>query len=135
MADTGIFAKEGFSLIPRDFESRSILGRMKEGERVFVEVRKPRNMAQHRAYFAMLNNVAQAAGNWPSREALEFDIALALRRGTFIRAHDGSSHFRPDSRAVASMSKADFERLHEDTVALLTDWLGCDPEMLRDEAA
>jgi hypothetical protein len=135
MADTGIFAKDGFSLTPRDYEARSILGRMKEGDRVFVEVRKPRNMAQHRAYFAMLNNVVQASGEWPSREALEFDIALALRRGTFVQAKDGSRHFRPDSRAVASMSKDDFERLHNDTVALLTDWLGCDPEMLRDEAA
>jgi len=135
MVDTGIFAKDGFSLIPRDYEARSILGRMKDGDRVFVEVRKPRNMAQHRAYFAMLNNVVQASGEWPSREALEFDIALALRRGTMIQAKDGSRHFRPDSRAVASMSKDDFERLHNDTVALLTDWLGCDPEMLRDEAA
>ena len=33
------------------------------------------------------------------------------------------------------MKKDDFERLHTDTVALLTDWLGCDPEMLREEAA
>lgn len=135
MVENGIFAKEGFSLIPRSYEARSILGRLKEGDRVFVEVRKPRNMAQHRAYFAMLNNVVEASGRWPSREALEFDLALALRRGTFIRARDGSSHFRPDSRAVASMSKEDFERLHNDTVALLTDWLGCDPEMLREEAA
>lgn len=135
MADSGVFGKEGFSLIPRSYEARSILGRLKEGDRVFVEVRKPRNMAQHRAYFAMLNNVVEASGRWPSREALEFDLALALRRGTFIRARDGSSHFRPDSRAVASMPKEDFERLHNDTVALLTEWLGSDPEMLREEAA
>lgn len=135
MRDSGTFAKEGFSLIPKDFDARSILGRLKEGDRLFVEVWKPRNMAQHRAYFAMLNNVVQASGQWPSREALEFDIALALRRGTFIRAHNGTSHFRPDSRAVASMKKEDFERLHNDTVALLTEWLGCDPEMLREEAA
>lgn len=135
MRDTGTFAKDGFSLIPKDFEARSIIGRLKDGDRLFVEVWKPRNMSQHRAYFAMLNNVVQASGNWPSREALEFDLALALRRGTFIRAMDGSSHFRPDSRAVASMPKDDFERLHSDTIALLTDWLGCDPEMLTEEAA
>lgn len=135
MRNTGTFAKEGFSLIPKDFEARSILGRLKEGDRLFVEVWKPRNMAQHRSYFAMLNNVVEASGQWPSREALEFDLALALRRGTFILAQDGSSHFRPDSRAVASMPKDDFERLHSDTVALLTEWLGCDPEMLTEQAA
>lgn len=135
MRNTGTFAKDGFTLIPKDFEARSILGRLKDGDRLFVEVWKPRNMAQHRAYFAMLNNVVEASGNWPSREALEFDLALALRRGTFIRAQDGSSHFRPDSRAVASMPKDDFERLHSDTIAILSEWLGCDPEMLTEEAA
>jgi hypothetical protein len=135
MRNVGTFAKDGFSLVPKDFDARSILGRLKDGDRLFVEVWKPRNMAQHRAYFAMLNNVVQASGQWPSREALEFDIALALRRGTFVTAMNGSTHFRPDSRAVASMPKDDFERLHNDTVALLTEWLGCDPEMLREEAA
>lgn len=135
MRDAGTFAKDGFSLIPRDFEARAILGRMKDGERVLAEVRKPRNMGQHRAYFAMLNNVVQASGQWPSREALEFDIALALKAGDVHVDRWGNSHFKPWSRAVASMKKEDFERLHNDTVALLTDWLGCDPQMLTEEAA
>lgn len=135
MREVGTFAKEGFSLIPRDMAARSMLGRMDEGARVLVEVWQPRNMAQHRAYFAMLDRVAQASGRWPSREALEFDIALALRRGAFVQAHDGSRHFRPDSRAIASMPRADFERLHMDTVALLTEWLGCSPDALQEDAA
>lgn len=135
MRDAGTFAKEGFSLIPKDFEARSILGRLKEGSRVFVEVWSPRNMNQHRSYFAMLNNVVQASGQWPSRAALEFDIALALKAGDIHVDRWGNSHFKPWSRAVASMKREDFEQLHSDTVALLTDWLGCDPDMLRDEAA
>jgi hypothetical protein len=136
MREVATFAKgDGFSLVPRDFAGRSIIGQLKPGERVFVEVWKPRNMNQHRAYFAMLNNVVEASGRWPSREALEFDMALALKRGTFIEARDGTRHFRPDSRAVASMKRDDFERLHHDTVALLTQWLGCDPSMLMEQAA
>lgn len=136
MRELATFEKgDGFSLIPKDFNARSIIGKLGDGERVFVEVWKPRNMAQHRAYFAMLNNVVEASGQWPSREALEFDIALALKRGTFVEAKDGTRHFRPDSRAVASMSKDDFERLHHDTLALLTDWLGCSPEALMEQAA
>jgi hypothetical protein len=135
MRDVGTFAKEGFSLIPKDFDARSIIGRLKEGDRLFVEVWKPRNMAQHRAYFAMLNNVVQASGMWSSREALEYELALALQRGHFVELRNGKRRFEPDSRSVASMKKEDFERLHNDTVALLTEWLGCDPEMLREEAA
>lgn len=135
MRDVGAFAKEGFSLIPKDFTARSILGRLKDGERVFIEVWKPRNMNQHRAYFAMLNNVVQASGMWASREALEYELAITMGRGSYIELRNGKRRFEPDSRAVASMKKEDFERLHSDTVALLTKWLGCDPEMLREEAA
>jgi hypothetical protein len=135
MRNVGTFAKDGFSLVPKDFDARSILGRLKDGDRLFVEVWKPRNMAQHKAYFAMLDNVVQASGRWPSRDALEFEIALELKAGDIHVDRWGNSHFRPWCRAVASMPKADFERLHNDTVALLTEWLGCDPEMLREEAA
>lgn len=108
---------------------------MKEGDSIFVEVWKPRNMAQHRAYFAMLNNVVEASGMWSSREALEYELALTLRRGSFVELRNGKRRFEPDSRAVASMSKEDFERLHSDTVQLLTEWLGCDPSMLLEQAA
>jgi adenylate kinase family enzyme len=137
MRDLGTFAKDGFSLIPKDFTARSILGRLKEAERVFIEVWLPRNMAQHRKYFGVLNRVVQADGRWSSVEDLSFDIMLELRRGTFRTSRDGSTHFRPDSRAVASMPKAEFERLYDDTMRLLASpaWLGCDPEMLLEDAA
>lgn len=135
MRELGTFTRQGLTLVPRDSFARKIIGSVKDGAGVFVEVWEPRNMRQHRAYFAMLNNVVEASGQWPSREALEFDIALALKAGDFIEARDGSRHFKPWSRAVASMKKDDFERLHRDTVALLTEWLGCSPEVLTQQAA
>lgn len=135
MRDLATFERAGLMLLPKSPAAREIVAKLKEGERVFVEVWKPRNMARHRAYFAMLNNVIQASGFWSSREALEYELALTLQRGSFIELRNGKRRFEPDSRAVASMSKADFERLHSDTVQLLTQWLGCSPEMLREEAA
>ncbi len=135
MREVGRFRRNGLALIPADRAARQALSAIKDGGEAFLEVWKPRNMAQHKSYFAMLNNVVEADGRWPSREALEFDIALELKAGDFHRDRHGNSHFRPWSRAVASMSKDDFERLHNDTVRLLTEWLGCDPEMLRDQAA
>lgn len=135
MRDVGRFRRNGMMLIPADRAAREAFASIKDGGEAFFEVWKPRNMRQHRAYFAMLNNVVEASGMWSSREALEYEIALALRRGSFIELRGGKRRFEPDSRAVASMSKDDFERLHADTVALLTEWLGCDPEMLREQAA
>lgn len=130
-----MFQKRGLALVPVDREAREIMAGMKEGERAVFEHRNPRNARQHRKYFAILNRVVQATDEWPSVEALSFDIALELKRGTFIVAKDGSQHFRPDSRAVASMPQVEFARLYEDTMKLLAKWLGCNPEMLMEDAA
>lgn len=135
MRSLAAFARNGLTLVPRDRAGREIVGKMKDGAQIFVEVWLPRNMQQHKAYFAMLNNVVEASGMWSSREALEFEIALTLKRGSFVELRGGKRRFEPDSRSVASMSKADFERLHRDTVALLTELLGCSPDMLMQEAA
>lgn len=135
MKALGRFSRHGLTLVPKDRIAREALAAIRDGADCLMEIWKPRNMSQHRAYFAMLDNVVQASGLWKSREDLEFDLMLELKRGSAFRDRKGHWHFRPDSRAVASMSKDDFERLHTDTVALLTDWLGCDPQMLREEAA
>lgn len=135
MREVGRFRRNGITLIPADRSAREALAAIKDGGEAFFEVWKPRNMARHRAYFAMLNNVVEASGLWSSREALEYEIALTLQRGSFIELRNGKRRFEPDSRAVASMSRDDFERLHSDTIRLLTEWLGCSPEMLRDQAA
>ena len=133
MRELGTFTKKGLTLIPRDGYARHIMSKIKEDGAVLVEVWQPRNLKQHRRYFAMLQNVVEASDQWASIEELSFDLALALKRGTFITDMQGSIHFRPDSRAVASMTKDDFERLHRDSIQLLSQWLGCDPEMLREE--
>jgi hypothetical protein len=129
------FQRMGLALFPNGREGRELFAKIKDGGIVFVEVWMPRNMAQHRAYFGMLNNVVEASGQWPSREALEFDIALELKAGDIHIDRQGGQHFRPWSRRVASMKKDDFERLHRDTEDLLTKWLGCNPSALHEEAA
>lgn len=136
MADVGRFRRKGVILIPASREARQAVGSMKEGEEAFFQPWKPRNMAQHRKYFAVLNNVVEATGEWPSTEALRYDVFRALRRGEDrVSPVDGTVYFVPDSMKVASMPKAEFERLYEDTMRWLTDRYGCDPEMLTQEAA
>lgn len=135
MRDTARLIKRGLALLPFNREARELIAKLADGSVIFVEVWLPRNMKQHRKYFALLRRVVEATDDWASMEALGFDIMLELKRGAMIVAHDGSTHFRPDSRAVASMPKADFERLYDDTMKLLTKWLGCDPEMLLEDAA
>jgi hypothetical protein len=134
--EIGRYFKRGLALFPGDKAARELHAKIKEGAWVFIEVWLPRNMAQHRKYFAVLNNVVEATGEWTSTEDLRFEIFKALKRGLLrVSQVDGSVDFIPDSMAVASMPKAEFERLYEDTMKWLTDRYGCDPEMLTQEAA
>ena len=64
MKDTATFRKQGLSLAPSSRDARDIMAKLAEGERVFMQVWKPRNMAQHRKYFAILNNVVCFPTHW-----------------------------------------------------------------------
>jgi len=136
MKDSARFIKRGLSFVPADSAAREISSKIQDGKSVFMFLWLPRNMAQHRKYFAVLDNVVEATDDWSSTEELRFDIFKALKRGTFRVSHaDGHTDFIPDSMALASMPKAEFERLYSDTIRLLTKWLGADPEMLVEAAA
>ncbi len=130
------FRRVALSLVPIDKFARELLASIPEGGRALVEVWTPRNMAQHRKYFAVLNNVVEATGRWTSTEHLRRDVLLALHRYDEVAsAFTGEVSKVVHSMAVASMPKDEFERLYDDTIRLLTDELGADPEMLTLEAA
>jgi len=132
----GLFRKMGLTLVPVDRDARELMAAGKDGASVFVEFWQPRNAAQHRKYFALLNNVVEATGRWTSTEHLRRDILIALHRyDEEVNSLTGEVRQVPHSMSYASMPKADFERLYDDTMRLLTDALGCDPEMLLEEAA
>jgi len=136
MKARALFRRHGLAFVPASREGRELMASVKDGGTAFVEVWTARNMAQHRKYFVVLNNVVEATGKWTSTEDLRFDLFKHLKRGTIrVSTVDGTVDFVPDSMAVASMPKDEFERLYDDTMRLLSDWLGADPEMLTQEAA
>jgi hypothetical protein len=136
MKDVGRYRKNGLTLIPADQEGRELHAKLEDGAAVFMQLWLPRNMKQHRKYFAVLRNVVQATGRWTSTEHLRRDILIALGRfDEEVNKLTGEVRQVPHSMSVASMPKAEFEQLYEDTIGLLTDALGCDPEMLTQEAA
>jgi len=136
MSEVGRFRRKGFILVPTNVVAREAVGKMKDGGEAFFAAWRPRNLKQHRKFFAVLNNVVQATGEWPSVDALRFDIMRDLKRGTeYVSPVDGTVHFFPESMAVASMPREEFERLYEDTMRWLMDRYQCDPEFLTVEAA
>ena len=136
MKDVARYRKNGLALVPADREARELHAKLADGAAVFMQLWLPRNMAQHRKYFAVLRNVVEATGKWTSTEHLRRDILIALNRfDEEVNKLTGEVRQVPHSMAVASMPKAEFEQLYDDTIRLLTDALGCDPEMLTQEAA
>lgn len=136
MKDIARYRKNGLALVPADRDGRELHAKLKDGEAVFIQLWLPRNMNQHRKFFAILNNVVEATGRWTSTEHLRRDILISLNRfDEEVNKLTGEVRQVPHSMSVASMPKAEFERLYDDTIKLLTDALGCDPEMLTQEAA
>jgi len=131
MKGHALFRRSGLALIPVTREARELFAKIKDGASVMVEVWTPRNMAQHRKYFAVLNTVVEATGKWTSTEHLRRDILLALHRyDEHVNQFTGEVERIPHSMAVASMPREDFERLYDETMTLLTEALGADPEMI-----
>jgi hypothetical protein len=136
MKDSAPYRKAGLTLIPDDREARELQAKIEDGARVFISVWHPRNWRQHKKYFAILNNVVEATGKWTSTEHLRRDILIALNRfDEEINQLTGEVRQIPHSMSFASMPKDDFEQLYDDTIKLLTEALGADPEMLTQEAA
>ena len=89
------FKRQGLAFIAADRITREALADIADGGAMFAQRRNPRSMAQHRAYFAMLANVVQATGKWPSVESLSYDLSVALKRGTIETSpRAGSPHHR-----------------------------------------
>lgn len=122
-----LYRKRGLTLVPIDDEAREQFAKIKDGQPVHVEIKRHRNMAMHRRYFQMLGHLVQATGEWPSLDALWFQIAQALKRGHPMIDRNGNTHWLPQSRACAAMAGDDFEALFRETDALLREW-GYNPD-------
>lgn len=136
MKGHALFRRVGWTLLPVTKDARALIAAAKEGATLIVDIWSPRNMAQHRKYFAILNNVVEATGRWTSTEHLRRDILISLHRyDEHVNEFTGEIVKVPHSMAVASMPREEFERLYAETITLLTEALGADPEMLLQEAA
>jgi len=131
-----LFRKLGLTLAPASRDARELLAALQEGATIFIEVWQPRNMKQHRKFFKLLNNVVEATGRWTSTEHLRRDLLIATHRyDEEVNRLTGEVRQVPHSMKVASMPRAEFEALYDDAMRVLTEALGCDPEMLLEEPA
>lgn len=118
-----------------DDAGKEILRKIKMGKVVKCEVTQPRHLSHHRKFFALLNTVWAAAGDWPTVEDLlvELKIKLGITRDVIIR-ESGEVVKIVGSISFAAMDQAAFDAFYENAIKALCFMVGgMDPGMLRDE--
>lgn len=111
------------------------LRRIKVGEVVQCEITRPRNLAHHRKFWALLNVFWQATGDWSSTYGvlIELKVRLGHVQEVLIR-ETGELVKVPKSISFASMEQGEFEVFYERCIEeLCLMGGGIDKDALRNE--
>lgn len=118
-----------------DDAAKAVLRKIKLGEVVKVDIQRPRNIKHHRQFFALLNAVWAAAGDWPSVEDLliELKLRLGITKDVIVR-ESGEVVKVLGSISFASMNQDEFEAFYEGALQALCQMAGgIESDMLRQE--
>lgn len=122
-------------LKPVDDNGVEILRKIKVGEVIQCEVNKPRNLAHHRKFWALLNVVWKAAGDWSSPYGLLIELKVRLGHVQEVLLRDtGQVVHVPKSISFAHMDQTEFDSFYECALMQLCEMAGgIEPEELRNE--
>ena len=122
-------------LEPRSQLARDALAQYALHSDVEITVRKRRSLPQLRFYWAMLQNVVEATGAWPTAEHLHDALKMDLGYTTPVKGMDGKLLMIPDSAAMSKMDSAQFRAFFDAAAARLAEICGFDPLTETQEAA
>lgn len=122
-------------LRPVDDQGTDVLRKIKVGEVIQCELNKPRNLAHHRKFWALLNVFWGATGDWssPYGVLIELKIRLGHVQEVLIR-ETGEIVKVPKSISFAQMDQTQFDEFYERAInELCTMGGGIEPAALRSE--
>ncbi len=102
---------------------------------VEVTVKKRRSLPQLRMFWAMLQNVVEATGAYPTAEHLLDAMKVEMGYTTPMRLLSGEVVFVPDSIALGRMDSAQFRGFFDRAVELLARTYGFDPLAVTEKEA
>jgi len=112
-------------LTAADDPSRDELRHVKLGTVMRCELRRMRNAAHHRKFFALLSTVWAACGDWPSVDALLTDLKFRLRHTEDVLLVSTGEIVRiPKSISFANMDEAEFSEFYERALRELAEMAG-----------
>lgn len=98
-------------LTPVTDDDRALLRRLKQGEVIEVEWRRPRNPRFHRKFFALVN-MAYSHSDSPSRECFLDTLKILAGHYDNVVLPDGKVWMRPKSISFANMSEDEFDAFY-----------------------
>ena len=113
--------KEG--LIPLDDKSVEAIKKVKLGDDILAEYKPRRNVANHRRYFSLLNNVIHNQEYYKNVDNL-LDV-IKLKTGHFktVVTHKGEQMYIPQSIAFHAMSEDEFQEFFSETIDVLLEFM------------
>jgi hypothetical protein len=109
---SALFIKETGKLLPADEAAGAALEHMKNGARVLVKLKEPRNEDHHRLMFAVLNKVCENS-EWQNPEALLDALKIEVGHVERMQSLDGKVYLKPRSIAFDKMDQIDFRRFFD----------------------
>ena len=120
---TAILCRRTISgLSPDDDAARDVLRKVKVGDVVRVEVRRPRNLSAHRRFFALVNLVYTNSEKFPSPDVAR--RVLTCRAGhalPYIIESTGEVLLIPESISFANMDQDEFDAFWQRVVKVVCD--------------
>lgn len=130
---TAYFYKSHAGLSPSGEEAAELIQKLRMGETVLVDVKRPRNIQYHRRFFAMLG---YAYEHWEPEPVeykgvkvgknLEVFRAWCIARAGYYELSvtpDGKVRAEPESMSFANMDQLGFEKLYSDVANVILKYV------------
>lgn len=112
----GYFRKVGGTLVPDDDETVEQLRKLKAGNVVLVDYRRPRNIKFHRKFMALVSLVYDNQETYSNREALLTELKLQVGHYKEHITLGGKIIYQPKSISFASMDEDEFSLFYSRVV-------------------
>jgi hypothetical protein len=107
------FRKDFDRLIPCDDAASAMLMKIKHGDVVQVEIKRPRNIMHHRKFFALINLVFENQAKYESPEHLLAALKASVGHCDFLPGKDGMLVAVPKSIAFHKMDQTAFNEFYD----------------------
>jgi hypothetical protein len=142
-----MFERKGMHLVPCDLASAELVESLKEGQRVLIELKKPRHPEHSARFHAICREALRHLEGFQDQEALLDAIKVAVghvkpvAKLGLVKQPDGSMKYEvvgmdyePKSIRFEAMDEESFTRFEKRAFYVLSHLLGFDAEELAREA-